>query len=78
MMFVYVIARLKKDLDACHKRLDDLDDMALEILKSGEPHTAADEAMMALIQACEDQDGDEVRRLTSSLKEYEDRRDFRA
>ena len=76
MMFVYVIARLKEDLEAVKTRLKDLNDMALEVLMENKEDP--DEAMLALVEACEDQAGDEARRLTSSLKEYEDRRNFRA
>ena len=90
MRFVYLIARLKEDLDECHTRLDDLDDMALELLKEDKEDSsspgrgtvaligASDAAMLALIEACEEQAGDDLRRLTSSLAGYEYRRDFRA
>lgn len=74
LRFVEVVARLNESLDGCHKRLDDLDDMALKILEGTEPYTEPQQAMIGLIEACEAQQSKEVRRLNKRIHGYEHRR----
>ncbi len=77
MRFVHVIARLKKDLEGVETKLDDLDDMAIEILHGDTPYVGSDKAMVALIEACEVVGHKEAQLLGWRIAGYEYRRDFR-
>lgn len=76
MRFVHVIARLKESMVACDKVLDDLDEMACDMLDADRPYSDSDRAMMKLITAVEMAVCKERSRLDSRLKGYEYRRDL--
>ena len=79
MMFVYVIARLERDIEAKDKVLDDLDLMADSIRIGGfnEPIGDSGRAMVRLIVDIEKCVMGERQTLDAALSVYKHQRDFR-
>lgn len=86
MRFVHVIARLNEAKAKVKERLDDLNEMAMEIvtpftseqveIQRPTALTPPQEAMLALIMACEQVECKRLNKLSKRIKGYEHRREY--